>query len=373
MDGLKNPVYVTQPLLPDLKDVNKRLESIWESKWLTNMGEQHKELEENLKIYLDVDNITLFNNGTLALLLGLKSLNLSGEVITTPFTFPATVETIEWSGLTPVFCDVELETGNIDATKIEALITDKTEAIVAVHVFGNPCDVELIQKIANKHNLKVIYDGAHSFGTTYKGKSISKYGDMTMYSFHATKLFHTIEGGSLVVKDHSLLEQLYLYKNFGIKGPEEVVLSGINAKLNELQAATGIECLKVVPEELKKRQRIKKLYKEGLKSTKGIYFVEKEFDGNSSLQYVAIRVEKEEYGLSRCELFELLAKKNIHARKYFYPLLSNLEWLKDYPSSDRDILVQANKLAKEVLVLPFYGELEEDVVNFIIESIQNKK
>lgn len=373
MERLTNPVYVTQPLLPNLEDVQKRMEQIWETKWLTNMGEQHIELEEDLKKYLNINNITLFSNGTLALLLGLKALELEGEVITTPFTFPATVEAIEWSGLTPVFCDVEKHSGNIDASKIEALITPNTKAIVAVHVFGNPCDVELIDQIASEYELKVIYDGAHSFGTTYNGKSIAEYGDMTMFSFHATKLFHTIEGGALVVKDHKLLEDLYLYKNFGIKGPEEVVLSGINAKLNEVQAATGIECLKVVPGEIKRRSAIKTKYKEGLSSVKGIRFLDKEFDGNSSLQYVAIRVDKDSYGLSRCELFELLASKNIHARKYFYPLLSNLEWLKGYPSSDKNLLPVANQLVEEVLVLPFYGKLEEYEVDFIIKSIQNKE
>ena len=243
------PIYITRPLLPNLENVNRKMSEIWESKWLTNNGVQHKKLENELKNYLNVEHLSLFNNGTLALLLGLKSLDLKGEVITTPFTFPATVQALDWNGLTPVFCDIDPETLTIDATKIESLITEKTSAILGVHVFGNPCDVEKIQTIADKYQLKVIYDGAHAFGTKIDGKPISSYGDMTMFSFHATKLFNTVEGGALAFKDEKLAEKLELLKNFGLAGPDEVVLSGLNAKMNEIQAAIGLEVLKLVDEE----------------------------------------------------------------------------------------------------------------------------
>lgn len=225
----KEPVYVTRPLLPSLDQVYSQLQEVWNSKWITNNGPKHKELESKLKEYLKADNVVMFSNGTLALELGLKSLDISGEVITTPFTFPATVQALDRNGLTPVFCDIEDKTLNIDASKIEKLITDKTSAILAVHVFGNPCNVEKIKEIADKYNLKVIYDGAHAFGSHINGKSIGSYGDMTMFSFHATKLFNTIEGGCLVFKDNKLYEKLNLLRNFGIVSPEKVVISGTNA------------------------------------------------------------------------------------------------------------------------------------------------
>ena len=219
------------------------MKDVWDSKWLTNSGPQHSKLEVALKGYLNVENLSLFNNGTSALLLGLKALNLTGEVITTPFTFPATVQALDWNNLTPVFCDIDPTTLTLDAAKIEPLITEKTTAILGVHTFGNPCDMEQIQLIANKYKLKVIYDGAHTFGTKVDGQPIGKFGDMTMFSFHATKLFNTVEGGGLTFNDESLVEKLNLLKNFGIANPEEVVLSGLNAKLNEVQSVIGLEVL----------------------------------------------------------------------------------------------------------------------------------
>lgn len=366
----KEPVYVTRPLLPSLDQVYSQLQEVWNSKWITNNGPKHKELESKLKEYLKVDNAVMFSNGTLALELGLKSLDISGEVITTPFTFPATVQALDRNGLTPVFCDIEDKTLNIDASKIEKLITDKTSAILAVHVFGNPCNVEKIKEIADKYNLKVIYDGAHAFGSHVNGKSIGSYGDMTMFSFHATKLFNTIEGGCLVFKDNKLYEKLNLLKNFGIVSPEKVVISGTNAKLNEVQAAVGIEVLKIVKEERKRRKYIKKIYENGLCNIPGIKIVNKLDDENASYQYFTIEIDEDKYGISRDELHVELKKYNIITRKYFYPLCSEFEWYKYLPSAKKENLPVSHEVVKKVLSMPYYGELNIEDVNQICEIIR---
>lgn len=366
----KEPIYVTRPLLPSLDQVYSQLQEVWNSKWITNNGPKHKELESKLKEYLKVDNVVMFSNGTLALELGLKSLDISGEVITTPFTFPATVQALDRNGLTPVFCDIEDKTLNIDASKIEKLITDKTSAILAVHVFGNPCNVEKIKEIADKYNLKVIYDGAHAFGSHINGKSIGSYGDMTMFSFHATKLFNTIEGGCLVFKDNKLYEKLNLLKNFGIVSPEKVVISGTNAKLNEVQAAVGIEVLKIVKEERKRRKYIKKIYENGLCNIPGIKIVNKLDDENASYQYFVIEIDEDKYGISRDELHIELKKYNIITRKYFYPLCSEFEWYKHLPSAKKENLPVSHEVVKKVLSMPYYGELNIEDVNQICEIIR---
>ena len=366
----KEPIYVTRPLLPSLDQVYSQLQEVWNSKWITNNGPKHKELESKLKEYLKADNVVMFSNGTLALELGLKSLDISGEVITTPFTFPATVQALDRNGLTPVFCDIEDKTLNIDASKIEKLITDKTSAILAVHVFGNPCNVEKIKEIADKYNLKVIYDGAHAFGSHINGKSIGSYGDMTMFSFHATKLFNTIEGGCLVFKDNKLYEKLNLLRNFGIVSPEKVVISGTNAKLNEVQAAVGIEVLKIVKEERKRRKYIKKLYENGLCNIPGIEIVNKLDDENSSYQYFTIEIDEDKYGISRDELHIELKKYNIITRKYFYPLCSEFEWYKHLPSAKKENLPVSHEVVKKVLSMPYYGELNIEDVNQICEIIR---
>ena len=367
----KEPIYVTRPLLPSLDQVYSQLQEVWNSKWITNNGPKHKELESKLKEYLKADNVVMFSNGTLALELGLKSLDISGEVITTPFTFPATVQALDRNGLTPVFCDIEDKTLNIDASKIEKLITDKTSAILAVHVFGNPCNVEKIKEIADKYNLKVIYDGAHAFGSHINGKSIGSYGDMTMFSFHATKLFNTIEGGCLVFKDNKLYEKLNLLRNFGIVSPEKVVISGTNAKLNEVQAAVGIEVLKIVKEERKRRKYIKKLYENGLCNIPGIKIVNKLDDENASYQYFTIEIDEDKYGISRDELHVELKKYNIITRKYFYPLCSEFEWYKHLPSAKKENLPVSHEVVKKVLSMPYYGELNIEDVNQICEIIRD--
>ncbi|SDO00962.1 dTDP-4-amino-4,6-dideoxygalactose transaminase [Psychrobacillus sp. OK028] len=367
----KEPIYITRPLLPNLQDIYIKLNEVWESKWLTNNGPQQINLENVLKDYLQAENLSLFNNGTSALLLGLKALNLTGEVITTPFTFPATVQALDWNSLTPVFCDIDPTTLTLDAAKIEPLITEKTSAILGVHTFGNPCDVEQIQLIANKYNLKVIYDGAHSFGTNFKNKPISEYGDMTMFSFHATKLFNTIEGGALTFRDNSLVEKLSLLKNFGIANPEEVVLSGLNAKLNEIQAVIGLEVLKLVENERKKRLKIKRAYESYLKDVPGISVLTKLEDECSSYQYFVIQIDEELYGKSRDWLHEKLKEYNVFTRKYFYPLCSDFEWYQHLDSARKENLPIANKTVTEVLAMPYYGDLQLESVEKICKVIRD--
>ncbi|MGB6409133.1 MAG: DegT/DnrJ/EryC1/StrS family aminotransferase [Planococcus donghaensis] len=370
------PIYVTRPVLPNVEAVVERVRTVWESKQLTNFGAQHDELSNQLKKYLKVDHISMFSNGTLALLLGLKALELTGEVITTPFTFPATVQALDWNNLTPVFCDIDPITLNIDADKIEALITEKTTAILAVHVFGNPCDVEKIQQIADKHRLKVIYDGAHAFGAHINGVPISSFGDMTMFSFHATKLFNTIEGGALTYRNSLLDKKLGLLKNFGIANQEEVLLSGLNAKLNEVQAGVGLEVLKVIEEERKKRHLVKRAYEKNLATVDGVRVLTTLENESSSYQYLVVEIDEAIFGKSRDVVYEELQKHNVFARKYFYPLCSDFEWYKKLESAQAKNLPQAQKAVRQVLAMPYYGALTIESVNeicAIIEEIHMKE
>lgn len=364
------PILITRPLLPSVEKMTSRMEEIWDSKWITNNGVQHQRLVIELKNRLGAEHITLFNNGTLALLLGLKSLDLTGEVITTPFTFPATVAAIDWNGLTPVFCDVEPDTLTIDASKIEALITEKTSAILAVHVYGNPCNVEKIQEIADRYRLKVIYDGAHAFGATIGDRPIGSYGDMTMFSFHATKLFNTIEGGALLVKDRMLAKKLVQLKNFGISGPEEVSMSGLNAKLNEVQAAMGLEVLKLVDEEREKRAEVKRMYDQYLAGIPGIRILTTLDKKCSSYQYYVIEINRDQFGASRDDVYERLKRNNIFTRKYFNPLCSEFDWYSHLDSAKRENLPQAHLAVTQVLALPYYGELGLDSVKRICHVLK---
>lgn len=366
----ENPIFITSPLMPKAEDVAKKISEIWESGQVTNNGSQHKELTGQLKAYLQVPHLSLFNNGTLALLLGIKALELTGEVITTPFTFPATVQALDWNGLTPVFCDIDPITLNLDASKIEALITEKTSAILAVHVFGNPCGVEQIEKIARKHNLKVIYDGAHVFGSRINGRPISDFGDMTMFSFHATKLFNTIEGGALAVKNEEVEKKLNLLKNFGILNAEEVVLSGLNAKMNEVQAGIGLEVLKLVEEERTKRHQLKKAYEQHFEEIPGIRPITVLEGEASSYQYFVIEVDEQEFGCSRDWLHQELEKYNVFTRKYFYPLCSDFEWYQSLESAKPANLPVAQKAVKQVLSLPYYGNLKLEAVNQICQLMK---
>ena len=367
--AFEKPIYVTRPLLPEKEKVALSIDEIWETGQVTNNGQQHKKLNLALEQYLESKNLSLFNNGTLALLLGLKALGLQGEVITTPFTFPATVQALDWNQLTPVFCDIDPVTLNIDAEKIEDLITERTSAILAVHVFGNPCDVNRIQEIADRHKLKVIYDGAHAFGTRINNLPVSSFGDMTMFSFHATKLFNTIEGGALAFHDEALKKKLELLKNFGLLNSEEVVLSGLNAKMNEIQAGVGLEVLKLVPDERAKRHELKKAYEEHLADIPGIRIVtnlEHEF---SSYQYFVIEIDEAEFGRSRDWVHKELGEFNVFPRKYFYPLCSDFEWYKELESAQAGNLPVAHDRVERVLSLPFYGALEVQSVIKICEIL----
>src|SRR3989339_21426 len=351
------PIYITRPILPNLNQFKNKLKQVWQNQWLTNNGPQHQQLEKKLRLVLQVPYLSLFNNGTNALLTALKGLNLKGEIITTPFTFPATPHVITWSNLQPVFCDIDNDTLNINASKIESLINSKTSAILAVHVFGNPCNVQSIQAIAKKHNLKVIYDAAHAFGVEIDNKGIGNFGDITMFSFHATKLFHTAEGGALSCKSKKLKKKIDLLKNFGIVSEEQVIEAGINSKMNEIQAALGLLVLKHWRQEKQKRTQLFKIYRRCLKDIPGITIIAPHLNGKNSYQYLVIRINQEEFGYSRDYVYQQFRKYNVFTRKYFFPLCSQYPHYKYLPSASKSNLPVANQVVKEVLSMPFYGNL----------------
>lgn len=366
----EQPIYVTRPILPPLEQVLRKIEDIWESKWLTNLGEQHSELEKQLKKYLKVNCISLFNNGTTALIVAIRALGLTGEVITTPFTFPATVNALEWNGVKPVFCDITPHNLNIDPNRIEGLITPKTTGILAVHTFGNPSDVEKIQYIADKYRLKVIYDSAHAFGTELNNKGIGNFGDASMFSFHATKLFHTAEGGALTFSDSAVMKKVNLMKNFGIKNENEILITGINGKMNEIQAGLGLVLLDYIEDERNKRSALKKIYTEKFSDISGIDVLCKNDDvTKESLQYFVVKINKEKFGKSRDYIYNELKSYNIFTRKYFCPLCSNYPHYKDLRSASISNLSVANQIENEVLCLPFYGELNKTEIDKISDII----
>lgn len=362
----KSPIYITRPLLPPLDEIYIKIKDIWESKWLTNMGIQHKTLNSELMKYLKVNQLTLFCNGTLALQLACQALGLTGEVITTPFTFPATVNSLFQNKLTPILCDINLYDFNIKIDEIEDLITSKTSAIMPVHVFGNPCDVKKIEKIAQENSLKVIYDAAHCFGVEYKNKGIGNYGDISMFSFHATKIFHTVEGGALTYNSNSLKEKLYLLKNFGIKNEEEILLPGTNAKMNEIQAAIGLLTLKLVDNEIEKRKRLITIYREKLGKIKCISYLNEKKNVKYNHQYFPILIDDKCSVMNRDKIYEKLKDYNIFSRKYFYPLVTNYKFVK---KETKKSLPNAEKISSQILCLPLYGELSEENVIKIAEII----
>lgn len=352
--------------MPAFEEYIEEIKDLWESKWLTNMGSKHKALESRLLEYLKVSNITLYTNGHLALEGVIAALNLSGEVITTPFTFASTTHAIVRNGLTPVFCDINPDDYTIDVDKIEELITEKTLAIIPVHVYGNVCDVEAIDRIAKKHNLKVIYDAAHTFGVEVNGKGIGTFGDASMFSFHATKVFNTIEGGAISYNDSSIKKVLNDLKNFGITGPESVEYIGGNAKMNEFQAAMGICNLRYVDGEIKKRKAVVDRYVSNLENIEGIK-LSKIQDGVRP-NYAYFPVIFDGYKKTRDEIFEELKSQDIMARKYFYPLINDFECYKDkYSSEDTPV---AKYIAERVLTLPLYADLDLEIVDRICEIIK---
>ncbi|MCB0170100.1 MAG: DegT/DnrJ/EryC1/StrS family aminotransferase [Anaerolineae bacterium] len=371
--AFKEPVHVTRPILPDLEIFIERLRSVWSSQWITNNGPQHGQLEQALSEFLKVPYLSLFNNGTIALITACQSLRLAGEVITTPFTFPATPHVLSWNNIKPIFCDIDPISMNIDADKIETMITPSTTAILAVHVYGTPCDVKKIQKIADRYGLKVIYDAAHAFGTEINGEGIGTFGDISMFSFHATKLYHTAEGGALTFKDKNLKARIELLKNFGIKNEEEVVMPGINGKMNEIQAALGLIVLNYIETEQKKRGTLWDIYHECLNDVTGLTLPEIPSRVKSCYQYFVIRIHAEQFGCTRDEVYEKLKDYNVFARKYFYPLCSDYACYRQLPSANPANLPIAHKVAKEVLCLPFYGGLSEEDVQKICEILTRIK
>ncbi|WP_239056047.1 DegT/DnrJ/EryC1/StrS aminotransferase family protein [Fusobacterium sp. IOR10] len=358
-------ILVTRSSMPNYEEYCREIKDIWDSHWLTNMGIKHKTLEKELKEYLKVSEIKLFTNGHLALECILKAMKLQGEVITTPFTFASTTHAIARCGLTPVFCDINKDDYTMDASKIENLITDKTCAIVPVHVYGNVCNVYEIEKIAKKHNLKVIYDAAHTFGEEINGVGIGDFGDASMFSFHATKVFNTIEGGAVTYKDEKLNKILNDIKNFGITGPETVEYIGGNAKMNEFQAAMGICNLRHVDDEILRRKKVVEKYRERLGSRKGIKLSPIQ-DGVKS-NYAYFPVVFDGYKYNRDEMFQLLQEKNIIPRKYFYPLINDFKCYQDkYSSNDTPV---AKHISERVLTLPLYADLDLETVDKICDII----
>lgn len=365
-------IFVTKPTLPNLENFEKELKEIWDSGKVTNAGPKHNKLENELKKHLGVKNVSLFNNGTIALLTALKAMDLpyGSEVITTPFTFAATPHCISWNALKPVFCDIEPNTMCINADEIEKHITKNTSAILGVHVYGFPCDVEKIQKVADKHNLKVIYDCAHAFSTKINGVDIGNFGDISMFSFHATKLFTTIEGGCLTYNNDELEHKIYNLRNFGIRGEDLVEEIGINGKMNELQASVGLLNLNLYRAEQERRANLKSFYDEKLKEVEGIKIPQMPENTTNSYQYYPIVIE-DEYKMTRDELYAKLRESDIYARKYFYPLCSDYECYKNLPSSSAKNLPIANEYKTKVLCLPYYGDLEEEYREKICEVIKN--
>lgn len=362
-------ITVTSPLLPDLGDFNEYLQDIWNSKWITNNGSFHKKLEAALCDYLRVPYISLFTNGTLPLLTALQALRISGEVITTPYSFVATTHSIWWNGCRPVFVDIDLATGNIDPDRIEAAISPKTTAIMPVHVYGKPCDTKRIQGIADKYGLKVIYDAAHAFGVEVDGKSILNAGDLSTLSFHATKVFNTVEGGALVMHDAETKKRIDYLKNFGFSGETEVVGPGINSKMDEVRAAYGLLNLKQVDAAIEARHQVSIQYQEALKDVVGISFFADIPNVRHNYSYFPIFVDEEKYGMSRDELYSKMKDNGVLGRRYFYPLISSFSTYRGLPSATKENLPNAHKMANSVICLPMHHQLSTDDIRTVLEIL----
>ena len=363
-------ILVTRSSMPSMEEYIEEIRSIWDSHWLTNMGEKHKALQAELQKYMGVPAVELLTNGHMALELSLQAMNLQGEVITTPFTFASTTHAIVRNGLEPVFCDIDPETYTMDVTQIERLITDRTCAILPVHVYGNVCNIEEIERIAHKYGLKVLYDAAHTFGETYKGQGIGNFGDASCFSFHATKVFNTIEGGAVCYRDPDMGRRLYELKNFGIHGPEEVDAVGANAKMNEFCAAMGLCNLRHVDEEIAKRRAVVERYREHLEGVDGLRLnVQQEVRSNYA--YFPVVFDENLFGASRNEVMDALAQNGIGARKYFYPLTNTFECF--HGKYDVDATPVALHVAKRVLTLPLYADLSMEDVDRICKIVLEQK
>ena len=362
-------IQVTKSSMPYYEDYVNEIKELWENRWLTNMGIKHQRLEAELKNYLDISGLTLFVNGHIALETALQSFNLEGEVITTPFTFASTTQAIVRNGLTPVFCDVNPKDYTMDTMKIEELITERTAAILPVHVYGNLCNMEAIEKIAEKHNLKVIYDAAHAFGCKYKGRGVGTFGDASMFSFHATKVFNTIEGGAVTYRDPELKVRLEALKNFGMSSPEEVPYIGGNGKMNEFQAAMGLCNLRYIDGEIERRKKVVQRYQQNLMDLEGLDVWKEQREVKHNYAYFPVVFRN--YGKSRDQVLGELKREGIYARKYFYPLTSEFSSYHDrFEPGDTPV---AGDVAGSVLCLPLYGDLSLEDVDRICQIIKNQR
>lgn len=371
MSAMKR-ISVTEPLMPDLDELQYLLKEIWASKWITNNGQFHRQLENALAEYLKVPYISLFTNGTLPLITALQALRITGEVITTPYSFVATTHALWWNGIKPVFVDIDPSNCGLDPDKIEAAITPNTTAIMPVHCYGKPCDTKKIQAIADKYGLKVIYDSAHAFGVEVDGQSILNSGDMSTLSFHATKVFNTLEGGALIVRDAQTKKRIDYLKNFGFAGETEVVAPGINSKVDEIRAAYGLLNLKQIDQAIEVRHQVAIKYREALRHVQGITFFNDTPGVRHNYSYFPIFVDAEKYGKTRDQLYNDMKNNDIYGRRYFYPLISNFATYRGLPSSSMENLPNATRMAEQVICLPMHHNLSEDDIERVIETIVNK-
>lgn len=365
----KDIITVTSPLLPNLDEFTDSLKEIWESKWITNNGQFHQKLEAALAEYLKVPYVSLFTNGTLPLLTALQALRITGEVITTPYSFVATTHALWWNGIKPVFVDIDPSTGNIDPQKIEAAITPRTTAILPVHVYGKPCDTEAIQAIADKYGLKVIYDAAHAFGVEVNGESLLNAGDMSTLSFHATKVFNTIEGGAMVMHDEKTKQRIDYLKNFGFANEVEVVGPGINSKMDEIRSAYGLLNLKQVDAAIAARQKVAVAYRDALRNVDGISFWDDMPGVRHNYSYFPIFVDAKKYGMTRDELYIKMRDQGVWGRRYFYPLISEFSTYRGLESSRPENLPNAHMMADTVICLPMHHELSGHEIERILKTI----
>ena len=368
----KDIITVTLPLLPNLGEFTEILKDIWDSKWITNNGSYHQKLEQALAEYLKVPYVSLFTNGTLPLITALQALRITGEVITTPYSFVATTHALWWNGIKPVFVDIDPKTGNLDPNKIEAAITPRTTAIMPVHVYGQPCDINAIQAIADNYGLKVIYDAAHAFGVEVNGKSILNAGDMSTLSFHATKVYNTVEGGAMIMHDEKTKKRIDYLKNFGFANETTVVGPGINSKMDEIRAAYGLLNLRQVDAAIEARRQVAIKYRESLKNVEGITFFEDIPHVKHNYSYFPIFVDAEKYGMTRDELYFKMKEKNVWGRRYFYPLISTFSTYRGLESAAPSNLPNAHRMADSVICLPMHHGLTDDDVQRVIECIVKK-
>lgn len=371
MEKDERQITVTSPLLPDLNEFNTLLKEIWDSKWITNNGSFHRQLEKELAAYLKVPYLSLFTNGTLPLITALQALRITGEVITTPYSFVATTHSLWWNGIKPVFVDVDPSNCGLDPSKIEAAITPKTTAIMPVHCYGKPCDTKAIQEIADKYGLKVIYDAAHAFGVEVNGESILNAGDISTLSFHATKVYNTIEGGAMVMKDEQTKKRIDYLKNFGFANETTVVAPGINSKMDEVRAAYGLLNLKQVDNAIAARRKVAETYREALKDVEGITYFDDIPGVRHNYSYFPIFVDAEKFGKTRDQLYQEMKYANVLGRRYFYPLITEFSTYKGLPSATRENLPEAYKLADCVLCLPMHHDLSKGDIKRIIKFFSN--